>query len=194
MIIDLMRHGSPQGGKMYRGNSVDHPLSEAGWEQMWQQVGHYDKWELIVTSPMIRCLDFATALGEKIHVPVRVYSDLKEVGFGAWEGKTREEIDPQEYQNFYADPVHHRPLGAEDLEHFMERVVNRFDKIIRQHQGKHLLIITHAGVIRALLTHVLDAPPHCMYQFDIHTAAISRIKLTQRSGWVVDGVNLGYFS
>ena len=38
-IIDLIRHGQPQGGSVYRGHGVDDPLSELGWQQMWKAVG-----------------------------------------------------------------------------------------------------------------------------------------------------------
>ena len=34
-IIDLIRHGEPEGGRAFRGHSIDDPLSEKGWQQMW---------------------------------------------------------------------------------------------------------------------------------------------------------------
>jgi len=34
-----MRHGEPVGGRAYRGHSIDDPLSEKGWQQMWDAVG-----------------------------------------------------------------------------------------------------------------------------------------------------------
>ena len=37
-VIDLIRHGEPEGGKRYRGQ-IDHPLSATGWQQMWDAVG-----------------------------------------------------------------------------------------------------------------------------------------------------------
>ncbi len=32
-IVDLLRHGEPDGGQKFRG-AVDDPLSPRGWEQM----------------------------------------------------------------------------------------------------------------------------------------------------------------
>jgi hypothetical protein len=34
MTLDLLRHGEPEGGRLYRGNLLDNPLSEKGWQQM----------------------------------------------------------------------------------------------------------------------------------------------------------------
>lgn len=38
-IIDLIRHGEPEGGRMIRGQGVDHPLGALGWAQMCAAVG-----------------------------------------------------------------------------------------------------------------------------------------------------------
>ena len=34
MIVHLLRHGTPVGGRMYRGNLFDDPLTKEGWDQM----------------------------------------------------------------------------------------------------------------------------------------------------------------
>ena len=54
-LIDLLRHGEPEGGRAYRGHSIDDPLSETGWQQMWAAVGYHKPWEQIVSSPLQRC-------------------------------------------------------------------------------------------------------------------------------------------
>ena len=69
-VIDLLRHGEPVGGRRYRGQQDD-PLSEQGWEQMWQSVGERNAWQQIVTSPLLRCHAFAAALGERHNLPVQ---------------------------------------------------------------------------------------------------------------------------
>ena len=33
MTLDLLRHGEPKGGRLYRGNQDD-PLTQKGWNQM----------------------------------------------------------------------------------------------------------------------------------------------------------------
>ncbi len=112
--IDLIRHGEPVGGKRYRGQ-IDDPLSEKGWQQMWVAVGEHHPWDVIVTSTLSRCRDFAEALGERHGIPVETDARLMEIGFGEWEGRTAAELlaeDPQRLQRFWSDPLNHTPPGA----------------------------------------------------------------------------------
>lgn len=178
--IDLLRHGTPEGGRRYRGQ-IDDPLSPEGWQEMWASVdGPARPWQRIISSPLIRCYAFAVALGDKIAVPVSRDQRLQEVGFGAWEGHTADELraqDPKIITRFYHDPVTNRPAGAEPLQAFSDRVIAAFGDILDQHRGSHVLVVTHAGVIRATLTHVLNAPLGAMYRISVATASLSRIRV-----------------
>ncbi len=176
--LDFLRHGEPEGGRRYRGSRIDDPLSERGWQQMWQAVGEHRHWDLVVSSPLQRCLAFARALGERHALPpVMVEPDFREVGFGRWEGLSPEEVqrqDPDGYQAFYRDPVHCRPDGAEDLLRFGRRVAQGYQRLTEKHPGQRVLVVAHAGVIRAVLGHVLQAPAVAWYRVKVDNAGISR--------------------
>lgn len=176
--LDYLRHGMPEGGSRFRGHGIDDPLSEQGWAQMRQTVEALaTPWDRIVTSPLRRCADFAQTLAGELDLPCSVEKDLREVGFGSWEGKTRAQLlehSVAEYHAFYADPVHNRPPGAEPLEAFGARVARVFDRLAADHRGEHLLVVAHAGVIRATLGHVLQAPPANWYRAAVDNAAVSR--------------------
>jgi alpha-ribazole phosphatase len=175
--LDYLRHGLPEGGSRYRGNRIDDPLSERGWAQMRETVADLDGWDLIVSSPMQRCSAFAQWLGESRGLPLLVEPELREVGFGAWEGRTRAELQEEraaEYRAFYQDPVANPPAGAEPLVQFGERVAQAFERLAREHAGRHLLVVAHAGVIRATLGHVLQAPAINWYRAAVDNAALSR--------------------
>ncbi len=64
LLIDLIRHGEPQGGMRYRGQ-LDDPLSELGWQQMRNATANVQPWEHIVSSTLSRCADFAKELADK---------------------------------------------------------------------------------------------------------------------------------
>jgi broad specificity phosphatase PhoE len=175
--LDYLRHGLPEGGSRYRGNRIDDPLSERGWAQMRETVADLGGWNLIVSSPMQRCRAFADWLGGTRGLAVLVEPGLREVGFGAWEGRTRAELQaerPDEYRAFYRDPVANPPAGAEPLLEFGVRVAATFDRLAMEHAGRHLLVVAHAGVIRATLGHVLQAPPINWYRAAVDNAALSR--------------------
>lgn len=174
--IDYLRHGLPEGGSRYRGHRLDDPLSEKGWEQMRTAVAGLAGWDLIVTSPLKRCAAFAEWLGEERGLAVKTEPDLREVGFGDWEGQTRQQLlsdRPGEYHAFYRDPVRNRPAGAEPLDAFGMRVARVFETLAKEHAGRHLLVIAHAGIIRATLGHVLQAPPLNWYRAAVDNAALS---------------------
>ena len=177
-IIDLLRHGEPVGGRRYRGQ-LDDALSERGWEQMWQAVGEHNEWQQIVTSPLQRCHAFAKALGERHGMPVQDDPRLAEVGFGDWEGKTRAELEallPGQVSRFYQDPIGNRPRGAEPLDDFVARVAAGFDAVLNTYRGQFVLVVAHAGVIRAILSHILSMPPQAMYRINVANAGMTRIK------------------
>ncbi|MDA3868398.1 MAG: histidine phosphatase family protein [Gammaproteobacteria bacterium] len=174
--IDLIRHGEPEGGRRYRGYGVNDPLTEKGWQQMWASIPETPDWEIIVSSPLARCLDFAQALAAKTGATCIVEEAMKEIGFGVWEGLTPEEIlaqDSQALDHFYADPVHNRPEGAEDLDAFSQRVWQAYLAIAEAHKGKHILIVGHAGVARALTANVLNMSLDDVYsKLSVEYAAI----------------------
>ncbi len=176
-VLDYLRHGEPSGGNRYRGNGVDDPLSEKGWQQMREAVAGIDSWQLIVSSPMRRCVEFAERLASESGIPLRLEHDLREVGFGSWEGAVREELmieRKEEYDAFHRDPVNNRPAGAEPLHDFGRRVGNVFDRLTDTQPGQHLLVVAHAGVIRATLGHITQAPAVTWYRTDVSYAGISR--------------------
>ncbi len=177
-VIDMIRHGEPRGGRRYRGR-LDDPLSDKGWQQMWATVADPPPWEQIISSPMARCREFAHSLGEKLAIPVTQDERLREVGFGAWEGKTAAEIkrrDPGVIARFYADPVNNRPRGAEPLDAFSQRVNRAFADALSNYAGRHILIVAHAGVIRAVIARLVDAPPGAMYRIAVENAALIRVR------------------
>jgi alpha-ribazole phosphatase/probable phosphoglycerate mutase len=183
--VDLLRHGEPLGGSKYRGQ-VDDPLSERGWQQMWAAVENRDDWDRIVTSSLARCREFAEQLGERRGIPVVSESQLVEVGFGTWEGKSRaelEEVDPGQVTRFYQDPIANRPEGAEPLDAFTGRVQAAFVNMLETYPGESLLVVAHAGVIRAIIAHVLEIPAERMYRIHVKNAGITSLKTCPQRGY-----------
>jgi len=184
-IIDLIRHGEPVGGRAYRGHNIDDALSEKGWQQMWRAIGKQCPWNKIISSPLTRCAAFARALAEENNLNVSIEDNLKEVGFGCWEGLTPDQVKSnnlKEYEDFYKDPVNLRPPGAEPLNEFTARVINSYEKCVSEHTGNHILIVAHAGVIRAIIAHTLLAPAAAMYKIKVSNAGITRIRFDKNTG------------
>lgn len=182
-LIDLMRHGESVGGSRYRGQ-IDDTLSEKGWSQMREAVGREYPWDVIVTSPLLRCRAFAQQLGRERGIPVEIEPRLKELGFGVWQGKTGEELrtlyDPGVLQRFYRDPMNNRPDDAEGLGDFKERVVAAWRDTLDHHAGKHILMICHAGIIRLVMAYILDVPLANLFRIKVGLARITRIECLEQ--------------
>ena len=181
--IDLLRHGEPEGGVRYRGDGVDDPLSARGWEQMWAAIGPFSDWTHVVTSPLRRCRAFAEAVSERYGLPLTVDPRLREVGFGAWEGRRHEEVrdaDPAAYYAFFRDAVSHRPPGSEPLEAFYGRVKEGLLAVCDEHTEGHVLLVGHLGVMRAAAALALEMPLSALYRLHAPYAGRIRLRRTER--------------
>ena len=177
-LIDLLRHGQPVGGRRYRGQ-IDDPLSEKGWAQMRAAVKYNSDWDVIYASPLRRCADFARELSGSLALPVEIDARLMEIGFGAWEGKTADELrsgDPGCVARFWLDPVTHRPEGAEAINDFRLRVEAACRDILAAHPGKRVLVVGHAGITRMMICLALGCPPEHMFRIQVENAGITRLR------------------
>lgn len=177
--IDLLRHGEPVGGKRYRGQTDD-PLSEKGWQQMRAAVAGRNDWDVIYTSPLRRCAEFAEELAARLTLPLTADARLMEIGFGVWEGRTAEELrrdDPQRVERFWRDPVGNRPQGAEPIIDFRARVAEAWRDMLAAHPGKRILVVGHAGITRMFLGLVLGSPPEQMFRIQVDNAGLARIRV-----------------
>ena len=178
--VDLLRHGECEGGHCYRG-SIDVALNEFGRQQMQQRIEKYKSpWQQIICSPLIRCADFARSLAEHEHLPITVEKNLREISFGDWEGRNIDEVWQKEQSSVEAwgqDPVACPPPNGEAADVFYHRVVMAFENVLTQCAGQHSLLISHGGVMRALLVYVLGMPVKEMNRFDVPFACFSRIHI-----------------
>lgn len=177
--IDLLRHGEPVGGRRYRGQTDD-PLSETGWKQMRAAVSDRRDWDIVYTSPLRRCAEFAAELATRHGLPLTSDPRFKEIGFGSWEGCTADELrmqDPQRIERFWRDPVGNRPEGAETIASFHARVSEAWRDLLAAHPGKRILIVGHAGITRMILSLVLDSPPQHMFRIQVQNAGLTRIRV-----------------
>lgn len=182
--VDLMRHGEPVGGKRYRGHTDD-PLSEKGWTQMRTALADHHPWDVIASSPLRRCSEFAEEIAQRYALAIEHDARLMEIGFGEWEGRNITELlqqEPQHLERFCSDPLNHAPPGAEPLKDFQHRVIDAWDDLIHKHHGKHILLIGHGIMMRVIICHILGIPLARMFYIDIANACLSRIRLYGMNG------------
>ncbi|MFD2230891.1 histidine phosphatase family protein [Alkalimarinus sediminis] len=179
-IIDLLRHGEPIGGRLLRG-SQDDPLTEDGWSQMRASVGDHNPWQQVISSPLRRCSEFASQLSENRGLPYKKEAGFQEIGFGRWEGMSPEQIMaafPGELEAYWRDPTEFSPPEGETLDAFIARIDSHWSKLLDEHQGQHVLLVCHGGVIRAIINKILEMPLNALWRVEVPYANISRIRVT----------------
>ena len=133
-----------------------------------------------------RCHQFAEKLAIKLNIGYSIEDNLKEIGFGSWEGRTPDDIEQNDgdaLKRFLSDPLNNRPPGAEPLTSFAVRVWEVYQRRMQQHAGQHILFVGHAGVIRAITSRVLNMPLDAVYsKLKVEYAAIVRTRQSDKPG------------
>lgn len=121
----------------------------------------------LVTSPAARCRVAGAA----------VEPALGPWDLGAWTGRTLAELP--DLAVWRSDPAW-AGHGGESLLALQGRVAALLDRW-RAHPGR-LAAVTHAGVVRAAVTHVLRAPPEAAWDLDVALASVTELHTTP-TGW-----------
>lgn len=179
-LFDLIRHGEPRGGTRFRG-SLDDPLSERGWQQMRGAIGEQEVWDRVLCSPLQRCQAFARAFARERGLPLAMDEALQEIDFGDWEGRTPAQIeqsDPGRLAAFWRNARDTPPPGGETLEAFHQRVTGAWAHWQEQLAGERVLLVCHGGVVRMILSAVLEmSPAAAMASLHVPYAGRSRVRI-----------------
>ncbi|MDR0805886.1 MAG: adenosylcobalamin/alpha-ribazole phosphatase [Enterobacteriaceae bacterium] len=195
MALFLVRHGQTTAnakGLFY--GSTDLELTETGMAQA-QQIGSLLKnveFESVYCSGLQRTQQTASAI---LQLPIRTqlsppnrYIDprLNELDFGDWEMRHYQEIaqhDPQSWQSWITDWQQAIPTGGESFQHFAARVSEYAQQLRTEATAGHQLIVAHQGVLRLILTQLLDMPVASMWHFSFQHNAYSVVE--NNSGFAV---------
>jgi len=152
MIISLLRHGPTEWnaqGRMQGRRDV--PLSAAGRDEVarWRLPAVVPRGAQWVSSPLVRAIETANVLG--CAHPL-IEPALTEMDWGAWEGRTHDELRVEVGDDFSRNErlgLDFRPPGGESPRDVVTRVARWLAMIAAS--GEPLVVVTHNGVLRALL-------------------------------------------
>ena len=178
-MIDLLRHGEVEGGDIFRG-STDDKLTDDGWEQMQTTLQGDVTWDVIVSSPLLRCVEFASSLADQEDINCEVIDTLEEINFGEWEGKSLDELlkdNDETLKRWWDSPTKQTPPEGEDFHDFRARVLKTLKQISEEYKGKRILLVTHAGVIRVILMYILGMQEENLFRLNVDYASLSTIRM-----------------
>ena len=172
---------------------TDIPLNDRGREQARRAARSLaeEAIDVVVSSDLSRARETAQAIAEAAGVPLLTEPGLRERGFGRVEGWTHAEVAarwPEDALRWRRREIDFAPGDGESLRTFHARCVAAFERVVRAHAGKTVVLVAHGGVLDSLYRAAsrvdLDAPR--TWQLD--NAAIHRL-LHTASGLTLVGWN-----
>jgi len=156
----------------------------------------------VYSSPLTRCLQLAETFSDTVTTDTR----LQELDFGEWEGKRFDDIDAAVLQHWTNNFVTAAPPNGENFEDLYQRAGSFWQDLLASAtapcvalppasvqsteasapahaprlrpvgDAKQVLVITHAGVIRALLARALNLPLANSFQLRIDSGSVHKLR------------------
>jgi probable phosphoglycerate mutase len=192
--IYLVRHGATQLSTEDRfAGAVDVELSEEGKFQAARLSERLadDSIAAVYCSPLTRTIQTATILATPHKLPLIHQEGLREINHGHWEGMRRVDVEAQfsdEYAAWEEDPFTFAPQGGEAGVNVIARALPIIRKIVVEHRGHNVLVVSHKATIRLLISSLLgfdargyrdrlDQSPACLNVLDFKDPVRARLML-----------------
>jgi phosphoserine phosphatase len=180
--IYFVRHGQTKWNieKRYQGNG-DSPLTEQGIHQAKALGKHLQPvhFDAIYCSPLGRAQATAKIIKEQRDLEIITVNDFQEIDVGAYEGRLYDEMkneNPDLYHGFWKSPDKFWPETGESFSDVVNRTYPTLLKIIEQHQGERLLIVSHAVAIMSILNKIAGIPLNRFWEKMLHQTSLSIVE------------------
>ncbi|NBQ85091.1 MAG: alpha-ribazole phosphatase [Methylophilaceae bacterium] len=161
MNIYLVRHTKPDVdvGVCYGLTDIDVADSfEAELCLLKDKVAHISQ-PLVFSSPLKRCSKLAEQLAAHLDAThVKTDVRLSELNFGDWELQNWADIPQGVVEEWTDDHIKQAPPNGESYIDLHHRAKQFFEELKSNQEGRHALVVTHAGVIRALVAEAMNLP------------------------------------
>lgn len=153
--VTIVRHAETHANRESRWQGfTDSGISEIGLAQIDRLANRFANAapDVVITSDLPRTVTTAAVFKDAIPDPA-----FREFSIGAWEGLTSDEVAerfPEQWQAF-TNGEDLAPGGGEQMSVFIKRVSAAFDDLVdKLADGDHAVLVTHGGVIWALMSQV----------------------------------------
>ena len=184
--VIFLRHGATD----YEENRIylakdDPPLNGSGLGQAKELAAWFGGQEIAVAyvSPTSRTRQTADPVIQELNLSPVFIRELRERDFGVWEGLTFEEIADrysEGHGEWKKDPISYKPEGGESILDLKNRLQTQMEDIISKHMGQTVLVVSHVGPIRVILTDALGMPLENYRRINIHYGSASRVNYGKR--------------
>ena len=179
----LLRHGVTlhTAGKRFSGGlgGDNPPLSEEGRAQVraaaqWLQ-SIRDRIDAVVCSPVRRTRESAEIVAHELGVPLEEEPGFAEMEFGDWDGLTFVEVAEQDRAGLDAwlADLDATPPGGESFRAVEKRVLAGLDRVLADHAGRTVVVVSHVTPIKTLVAHVVRAPLDAVFRMELSPASVT---------------------
>jgi alpha-ribazole phosphatase len=131
-----------------------------------------DNIDAAFSSPLQRCVKLANALAlDNINYDDR----LKELHFGDWEMQAWDDMPRAYFDEWGQNYAHMSPPNGETFRELQLRGISFIEEMLTQYHGKHIVIVTHGGMVRALLAHVLSMELKGLFRFNVDYGSVTQL-------------------
>src|SRR6201987_1787751 len=191
----LLRHGDTQLSPEHRFSGLrDLPLSGNGTRQAQAaacRLASGAPIDAVVSSPLQRAVATAAIAAGELGLTPAPDDDPPENDFGEWDGFHLEEIKrrwPAAAAAWRRDPGQ-APPGGESFADTARRVNRACDRLLRDHGGQTVLVVSHVTPIKIMLCRALGVPLSTLYRLYLGSACINEIQWYGRGFAAVHRVN-----
>jgi probable phosphoglycerate mutase len=146
---------------------------------------------VLLTSPLLRTRQTAQILAAALGLQAELAHEWSELRLGEWNGLTYRQIGqgwPDEFAAWHDSPSA-RPPGGESVDELRIRVEAALRRLRRTEAGKSVVLVTHAGPIRAAVASALEAGPAAFWRLRIDPASVTTVRFWADGGLEVVAVN-----
>ena len=134
--------------------------------------------DAIISSDMKRTIKTAELINQYHQLKIELMPEFREINFGRFENLTFEEIGrkyPEEKEKMIQEKINYNFLEGESLTQLHLRVTKAFNKLLEEKTDENLLIVSHGGVIRMILTEILSGDLNNYWSIEVDNTRISTI-------------------
>lgn len=181
--IVLLRHGVTDHTvrKLFCGSGGSDPgLNAEGEAQAVRAAAWIDRHhdvDTILASPLRRTQETAGFVARELGLEVGTEPGVAEAAFGEWDGHTFAEIQQgwQAELDAWLASTAVAPPGGEAFDAVFERAVGARERILRDHPGQTVVVVSHVTPIKMLVREALDAPMSVIHAMELAPASITTI-------------------
>ena len=180
--IYLVRHGQTAWNKeeIFRGRT-DVPLDETGLEEASLAAEYFRGVEIhaIYSSPLSRAWQTAQKIADVVGLGIAPLAAINDMSFGKWEGQSLREVqnnDSERYRQWRGAPHLLKIPGGESLDEVRVRAMAGLDGVMRSHEEKTVILVSHRVVNKVLICGILGLDNSHFWQIGQDTTAISLIR------------------